>query len=114
MRLPIYRTEDPNLRAIEFGAVYSTAVPQTGDPWVLYKIADDCGVDSIEPLDIPDGWDDSYEYAKDDEDIWAYIAHLAHDADLAHANLEIAVVPLVDEGAVTVSCALLHRFSWPY
>lgn len=114
MRLAIHRIEDPDLRTVEFGAVYSIHAPRTGEPWVLYKIADECGVDSIEPLEIPEGWDDAYEYVIADEPIWLYIAHLAADADLAHANLEIAIVPLVDEGVITESCALLHRFSWPY
>ena len=114
MRMTIHRIEDLALKTGEFGAVYSTHAPSTGEPWVLYKIADDCGVDSIEPLGVPDGWDDAYEYEIADEPIWPYIEHLAHDADLAHANLEIAVVPLVDDGVDTGSCALLHRFSWPY
>lgn len=114
MSTATYRTEDPTLETIEFGAVYSTHTPRTGEPWALYKIADDCSVSSIEPLDVPDGWDDAYEYAMADENIWPRIAHLAHDADLAHANLEVAVVPLDDEGMDAVSCALLHRFSWPY
>lgn len=114
MRMTINRVDDPALKTIEFGAVYSIHAPHTGEPWVLYKIADDCGVESIEPLEIPAGWDDAYEYVIADEPIWDFIAHLARDADLAHANLEIAVVPLVDEGMDTESCALLHRFSWPY
>lgn len=110
----IYRTDDPALETIEFGAVYRTHAPRTGDPWVLYKAAGDCGVDSIEPLEVPDDWDDAYEYAMDDEPVWPHIKHLARDADLAHATLEVAVVPLVDEDMVTESCALLHRFTWPY
>nr|DAK67406.1 MAG TPA: hypothetical protein [Caudoviricetes sp.] len=114
MNIAIYRNADPTLESIELGAVYSIHAPGTGEAWVLYKIADECGADSIEPLEIPGGWDDAYEYVKGAESIWSYIARLARDADLAHANLEIAVVPLVDEGAVTESCALLHRFSWPY
>nr|DAN40341.1 MAG TPA: hypothetical protein [Caudoviricetes sp.] len=114
MRLAIYRIEDPGLKTVEFGAVYSIQAPRTGEPWGLYKIADDCGVGSIEPLEVPAGWDDAYEYAKVDEPIWPYLAHLAGRADLAHADLEISVVPIVDDGVVTESCALLHRFSWPY
>lgn len=110
----IYRAEDPGLKTVEYGAVYSIHAPGTGEPWVLYRIADSCGVDSIEPLEIPDGWDDAYEYAIADEPVWPLIAHLAHDADLAHADLEVAIVPLDDEEMVTESCALLHRFSWPY
>ena len=114
MNLAIHRAVDPDLETIEFGAVYSIHAPSTGEPWVLYKIADDCGADSIEPLEIPVGWDDAYEFVKGDEPIWAYIASLAQDADLAHADLEIAIVPVVDVGALSDSCALLHRFSWPY
>jgi hypothetical protein len=114
MRMAIYRVVDPDLKTIELGAVYSTHAPSTGDPWVLYKIGDSCGADSIELLEIPDGWDDAYDYVVDDEDIWAYIEKLAHDAYLAHANLELAIVPILDEGAATESCALLHRLSWPY
>ena len=114
MRLAIHRIEDPDLKTIEFGAVYSIHAPSTGEPWVLYKIADDCGVSSIEPLEVPVGWDDAYEYVVGDENIWSFIAHLAHDADLAHADLEIAIVPLIDEELVSESHALLHRFSWPY
>jgi hypothetical protein len=114
MRLAIHRIEDPDLKTIEFGAVYSIHAPSTGEPWVLYKIADECGIDFLEPLDIPTGWDDVYEYAIADEPIWDRIARLAHDADLAHANLEIAIVPIVDKETDNESCALLHRFSWPY
>ena len=114
MNLAIHRVADPDLKSIELGAVYSIHAPHTGDPWVLYKIADDCGAASIEPLEIPDGWDDAYEYVMGDENVWPSIASLAMDADLAHADLEIAVVPIVDEGMATDSCALLHRFSWPY
>lgn len=109
----IHRTEDPALETVEFGAVYSIHAPHTGEPWVLYKIADECGVDSIEPLEIPAGWDDVYEYATVYEPVWPHIAQLARDANLAHANLEIAIVPLVDEGAATDSRALLHRLTWP-
>ena len=114
MRMAIHRIEDPDLKSVEFGAVYSIHAPHTGEPWVLYKIADECGTDSIEPLEVPVGWDDAFEFAKDDEPIWPRIARLAGDADLAHADLEVAVVPLVDDGVDTDSCALLHRFSWPY
>lgn len=114
MSRAIYRTEDPTLETIEFGAAYSIHAPRTGDPWVLYKIADDCGTDSIEPLEIPVGWDDAYEYSIADGDVWACIAQEASDADLAHANLEIAVVPILDEGEGTESRALLCRFTRPY
>lgn len=114
MSTTIYRTEDPALETIKFSAVYRIHAPRTGEPWALYKIADDCGIDSIEPLDVPTGWDDAYEYAVADECIWPRLARLAEDADLAHAVLEISVVSVVDEGMDTESCALLYRFSWLY
>ena len=114
MRLAIHRIEDPDLKTIELGVVYSIHAPGTGEPWVLYKIADNCGATSIEPLGIPEGWDDAYEYTVADEPIWDRIARLAHDADLAKANLEIAIVPVIDEETANDSRALLHRFSWPY
>jgi hypothetical protein len=114
MRAAIYHTEDLTLETIELGAVYHVHAPSTGEPWALYEVSDDCGVSSIEPLDVPDGWDDAYEYAMGDESIWPRIVHLARDADLAHADLEIAVVPLKDEEMDTESYALLHRFTWPY
>lgn len=114
MSTAIYRTEDPTLKTIEFGAVYSIHAPSTGEPWVLYKIGDECGADSVEPLEVPDGWDDSYEYAIGDERIWPRLTRLAMDAYLAHAILEVAVVPVDDEEAATDSCALLYRFIWAY
>lgn len=114
MSTTIYRAEDPTLEAVEFGAVYRIHAPRTGEPWTLYKVADDCGVSSIDPLDVPDGWDDSHEYARADTRIWPRITRLARDADLAGADLVIALVPVVDEGTDTDSCALLYRFSWPY
>lgn len=114
MSAAIYRTEDPALETVEFGAVYQIHAPRTGDPWTLYKVSDDCGVDSIEPLEVPDGWDDSYEYAMADTRIWPRITRLARDADLTNADLEVALVPVVDEGTDTDSCALLYRFVWPY
>lgn len=112
----IYRTEDPALETIEFGAVYSIHAPSTGEPWVLHKIADKCNVSSLEPLDMPARWDDVYEYVMVDETIWPRIARLAGDADLAHADLEVAFVPVDDKktGADVDSRALLHRFTWPY
>lgn len=110
----IYRTEDPALETVKFGAVYHVHTPSTGEPWVLHKTADGCGVDSIEPLDVPDGWDDSYEYAMADEDIWSRIARLAMDAYLAHAILEVAIVPVDDEETGADSYALLYHFTWPY
>lgn len=66
MSTAIHRTEDPALETVKFGAVYRIRAPSTGEPWTLYKVADDCGVSSMGPLDVPDGWDDSYEYAMAD------------------------------------------------
>lgn len=114
MNTTIYRTEDPDLETVEFGAVYRVRAPRTGELWNLYKVADDCGVDAIEPLDVPDGWDDAYEYSMDDTRIWSYLARLAHDADLAHAILEVALVLAEADEADADSRALLHRFTWPY
>ena len=109
----IYRTEDPALETIEFGAVYSIHAPSTGEPWVPHKIANKCNVSSLEPLDTPARWDDVYEYVMVDETIWPRIARLARDADLAHSNLEVAFVPVDDKkaGAGVDSRALLHRFT---
>ena len=114
MSTTIYRAEDPALEGAEFGVVYQIRAPRTGEPWTLYKVSDDCGVDSVEPLDIPDGWGDSYEYAMADTYIWTRIARLARDADLAHAIFEVAFVPVDDEETAADSCALLYRFTWPY
>lgn len=114
MSTTIYRNEDPALKTVEYGAVYRIRAPRTGEPWTLHKVADECGVSSIEPLDIPDGWDDSYEYAMVDKRIWSRITRLAHDAFLANAVLEVAIVPVVDEEADADSRALLYRFTWPY
>ena len=111
----IYRAQDPTLESAELGAVYHIHAPHTGESWVLYKIADDCGVDSVDPLEVPDGWDDSYEYAMADTRIWRRITSIALDAHLAHANLEIAFVPVYDaEGVAVDSKAMLYRFTWPY
>lgn len=110
----IYRTEDPALKNVEFGAVYRIHVPRTAEPWALYKTAGDCGVDSIGPLDIPDGWDDSYEYPMGYARVWSRLARLAMDAYLAHAILEVSFVPIDDEETTTDSYALLYRFVWPY
>lgn len=110
----IYRTEDPTLETVEFGAVYRIRAPRTGEPWTLYRVSDDCGVSSIAPLSVPDGWDDSYEYPMGYARVWPRLGLLARDADLAHAGLEVALVPVVDEGADTDSYALLYRFVWPY
>lgn len=115
MSTTIYRTEDPALETAKFGAVYRIRAPRTGEPWTLYKVSDDCGVDSIEPLDVPDGWDDSYEYAMADTHTWPRLARLAMDAYLAHAILEVAFVPVLDEEETDAnSYALLYRFVWPY
>lgn len=114
MSTTIYRTEDPALETVEFGSVYRIRAPRTGEPWNLYKVADDCGVRSIEPLDVPDGWDDSREYAMADTRIWPRLTRLAMDADLAHAILEVTIVPVDDEEADANSRALLYRFTWPY
>ena len=114
MSTTIYRTVDPTLKTIEFGAVYRIRAPRTGEPWNLYKVADGCGVDSIEPLDVPDGWDDAYEYTTGDHPVWNRLTRLAMDAYLAHAVLEVAVVPVDDEVVGADSRALLYRFTWPY
>lgn len=114
MSTTVYRTEDPTLETAEFGAVYQIRAPRTGDPWILYKVSDDCGVNSIEPLSIPDGWDDFYEYPMGYARVWSRLARLAMDAYLAHAALQVTFVPVVDEGADTDSYALLYRFIWPY
>lgn len=114
MNTTIHRTEDPALETVEFGVIYRVHAPRTGEPWTLYKVDDDCGITSIEPLDIPDGWDDSYEYTMGDVRIWPRLARLAMDAYLAHAILEVAVVPVVDEETDADSRALLYRLSWPY
>lgn len=114
MSTTVYRTEDPTLETVEFGAVYRIHAPRTGEPWTLYKVSDDCGVSSIDPLDVPDGWDDSYEYPMGYKRIWSRLACLAMDADLAHALLEVALVPVVDEETATDPYALLYRFIWPY
>lgn len=113
MSTTIYRTEDPALENAEFGVVYRVHTPRTGEDWALYRIADDCGVDAIEPLDTPDRWDDAYEYAMADTYIWPRIARLARDADLARATLEVALVPVVDEETDADSYALLYRLTWP-
>ena len=111
----IYRAADPTLESTVFGAVYHVTAPRTGDPWVLYKSSDDCGVSFVESLEVPEGWDDAYEFAMADTRIWRRITSLALDADLAHANLEIAFVPVYDvAGMVVDSKVLLYRFTWPY
>ena len=110
----IYRTEDPTLKTIEHGAVYRIRAPRTGEPWTLHKVSDDSGVSSIEPLDVPDGWDDAYEHPMGYTRIWNRLTRLAMDAYLAHAILEVALVPVDGEEADADSRALLYRFIWPY
>ena len=114
MSAAIYRTMDPTLETIEHGAVYRIRAPRTGKPWNLYKVSDDCGISSIDPLDVPDGWDDAYEYPMGYRGIWSRLARLAMDAYLAHAILEVTFVPVDDEGTAADSYALLYRFVWPY
>lgn len=99
---------------IKLGASYHVRVPSTGEHWALIKTSNDCGVSSVEPLEVPDGWDDAYEYAMADPRIWRRITRLAMDADLANAGLVIALVPVVDDESDTSSYALLYRFYWPY
>lgn len=114
MSTTIRRSEDPALETAEPGAIYRVHAPRTGSPWTLCATGDDSGVSSIEPLEVPDGWDDAYEYAMGDTGIWPRLARLAMDAYLAHAILEVAFVPVEDEEADTDSRALLYRFTWPY
>lgn len=115
MNTAIYRTEDPTLETVEFGAIYRIRAPRTGEPWTLYKVSsDDCGADSVDPLDVPDEWDDAYKYPMGYACIWSRLARLAMDAYLAHATLEVTFVRVDDEVAPTDSYALLHRFTWPY
>ena len=106
MSATIYRTEDPTLKTVRFGAVYQIHAPR--------RVSDGSGVSSIEPLDVPDGWDDSYEYAMDDANIWSRLACLAMDAYLADAILEVSFVPVNDEEADVASRALLYRFTRLY
>ena len=115
MSTTIYRTEDPTLRTVDFGAVYRIRAPRTSEPWTLYPVSGDCGVDSVGPLDVPDGWDDSYEYPMGYSRVWSRLARLATDAYLAHAILEVAFAPIDDEEETTTdSYALLYRFIWPH
>lgn len=114
MNTTIHRTEDPALETVELGVIYRVHAPRTGNPWTLYPTGDDCNVDSIEPLEVPDGWDDSYEYPMDYKGIWSRLARLAMDAYLADAILEVAFVPVVDEEADVDSYALLYRDSCSY
>lgn len=103
-----------DLGSVKLGVVYQVSVPRTGEHWTLYRIVDDCGVDSIESLEVPDGWEDAYEYAKGDVRIWPRFTRLAEDADLAHATLEVSLVPVDDGEMDTDSYALLYRLSRPY
>ena len=114
MSTTIHRTEDPTFETVEPGAIYRVHAPRTGDPWALYKVDDDCGVDSIDPLDVPDGWDDVYEYAMGDHSIWNRVARLAMDAYLVNAILEVALVPVDDAESCAESRALLYRLARPY
>lgn len=114
MSTTIYRSEDQTLETVEFGAVYRIRPPRTGEAWNLYRTGDDCGVDSVEPLDVPDGWYDAYEFPMAYKGIWSRLARLARDADLAHAILEVAFVPVDDETTSVDSYSLLYRFIWPY
>lgn len=110
----IYRSEDPTLETVEFGAVYRISTPRSGEPWGLYKVSsDDCGADSVDPLDVPEEWDDAYEYPMGYGRIWSRLARLAMVAYLAHAILEVAFVSVDDEESPTDSYALLYRFVWP-
>lgn len=113
MSSTIYRTEDPDLETVEFGALYRIHPPRTGEPWTLYKVSDDCGVDSVHPLDTPDGWDDSFELTMGYGHGWARLSCLAMDAHHAHAALEAAFIPVVDDGRAIYPHALLHRFVRP-
>lgn len=109
----IDRTEDPTLETVAFGAVYRLHAPSTGEPWTLYKVSDDCGVSSIDPFEVPDGWDDSHDYPMGYARIWSRLARLAMDAYLAHAILEVAFVPVDDDESAIDSYALLYRLIWP-
>lgn len=112
MTTAIYRSEDPSLESVEFGAVYRIHAPRTGEPWTLYKVSNDCGLDSIEPIDVPEGWDDSYEYPMGYARIWSRLTRLAMDAYLAHAILEVSFVRVDGDEMATDSYALLYRFVW--
>lgn len=114
MSTTIHRTEDATLETVKFGVIYRVHAPRTGAPWTLYTTGDDCGIDSVEPLEVPDGWDDVYEYTVADDTVWPRLARLAMDAYLVHAILEVAIVPVDDEEAGVDSRALLYRFAWPY
>lgn len=113
MTTTIYRSEDPTLATVEFGAIYLVLTPRTGDPWALYRVSsDDCGVDSVDPLDVPEHWDDAYEYPMGYRGIWSRLARLAMDAYLAHGTLEVSFVRVDDEETTYDSYALLYRFVW--
>ena len=115
MATTIYRTEDPTLKTVEFGAIYRIRAPRTGESWSLYRVSsDDCGADSVDPLDVPEGWDDAYEYPMGYRGIWSRIARLAMDAYLAEATLEVTFVRVDDDETPTDSYALLYRFLWDH
>ena len=115
MNISDYSIENPTLEDFEFGSSYHVRAPSTGERWAIVKTSNDCGVvPPVEPLEVPDGWDDSYEYAVGDARIWPHITRLARDAYLANADLEVALVPVVDEGTDTDTYALLYRFIWLY
>lgn len=113
MSTAIYRTEDPALETIEFGAVYQIHTPYTGEPWALYRVADDSGVTTIETWNVPDGWDYSYEYAMPDTHTWARIECVAMSAHLADATLELTFAHVNDPLDI-YSYAMLYRSTWPH
>ena len=114
MSTTIYRSDDPSLETVEFGAVYRIHTPRTGESWSLHMVSSDCGVDSVGPLEIPDLWDDTYEYPMGYARVWSRLARLAMDAYLAHSILEVAFVRVDDEVSPTDSYALLYRFVYPF
>ena len=114
MSTTIHRTDDPTLETVEFGAIYRVHAPRTGEPWTLYRVSsDDCGADSIDPLDVPEEWDDSYAYPIGSARIWCRLARLAMDAYLAHAILEVTFVHVDDDETPDDRYAILYRFVWP-
>lgn len=78
MDISAYSIEGPTFEDIEIGASYHVRVPSTGEHWAIIKTANDCGIDSIEPLEVPDGWDDADEetasgsYALLHRFVWPY------------------------------------------
>lgn len=114
MGTTIHRTEDPTLETAELGAVHRIRAPRTGKPWTPRKVSDDCGVSSTGPLNVPDGRDDSHEYAMGDHRIQNRLARPAMDAHLARTILEVALAPVDDEETTADSCAPLHHFVRPH